>query len=88
MSSIFVILLSFTVALIVFTPMKYYIPGYGSRNSETEFKILKIRTDSLEQVIHFNNQYLNGVKKVLNGTSPSKLDTVALKIPNAEVTND
>ncbi len=88
MSSIFVILVSVTVGLIVFTPMKYYIPGYGSRNSETEFKILKIRTDSLEQVIHYNNQYIDGVKRVLNGTSPGKLDTVAIKIPNAEVTND
>jgi len=88
MSSIFVILVSLTVALIVFTPMKYYIPGYGSRNSETEFKLLKIRTDSLEQVIRYNDQYLNGVKKVLNGTSPGKLDTVAIKIPNTEVTND
>jgi hypothetical protein len=88
MSSIFVILVSLTVALIVFTPMKYYIPGYGSKNSETEFKILKIRTDSLEQVIQYNNQYIDGVKKVLNGTSPGKLDTVAIKIPHAEVTND
>ena len=88
MSSIFVILVSLTVALIVFTPMKFYIPGYGSRNSETEFKILKIRTDSLEQVIHYNNHYIDGVKRVLNGTSPGKLDTVAIKIPNAEVTND
>ncbi len=88
MSSIFVILVSLTIALIVFTPMKYYIPGYGSKNSETEFKILKIRTDSLEQVIRYNNQYIDGVKKVLNGTSPGKLDTVAIKIPNAEVTND
>ena len=59
MSSIFVILVSVTVGLIVFTPMKYYI-----------------------------NQYIDGVKRVLNGTSPGKLDTVAIKIPNAEVTND
>jgi len=88
MSSIFVILVSFTVALIVFTPMKYYIPGYGSRDSETEFKLLKIRTDSLEQAMHYKDQYLDGVKKVLNGTSPGKLDTVAFKVPVAEITND
>ena len=88
MSSIFVILVSLTVALIVLTPMKYYIPGYGSRNSETQFKLLKMRTDSLEQTIRYTDQYLDGVKKVLNGTSPGKLDTVAIKIPNAEVTND
>jgi hypothetical protein len=88
LSSIFVILVSLTIALIVFTPMKYYIPGYGSRNSETQFKLLKIRTDSLEQAIHYKDQYLNGVKRVLNGTTPGRLDTVALKIPNTEVTND
>ena len=88
MSSIFVILVSLTVALIVLTPMKYYIPGYGSRNSETQFKLLKIRTDSLEQAVRYKDQYLTGVKKVLNGTSPGKLDTVAIKIPNTDVTND
>jgi hypothetical protein len=88
MSSIFVILVSLTVALIVLTPMKYYIPGYGSKNSETQFKLLKIRTDSLEQAVRYKDQYLDGVKKVLNGTSPGKLDTVALKVPNTEVTND
>ena len=88
MSSIFVILVSLTVALIVLTPMKYYIPGYGSKNSETQFKLLKIRTDSLEQAVRYNDQYLTGVKKVLNGTSPGKLDTVPIKIPATEVTND
>jgi hypothetical protein len=68
--------------------MKYYIPGYGSRNSQTEFKILKIRTDSLEQAVRYKDQYLEDVKRVLNGTTPSKLDTVAIQVPNPEVTND
>ena len=88
MSSIFVILVSLTVALIVLTPMKYYIPGYGSKNSETQFKLLKMRTDSLEQAVRYKDQYLDDVKRVLNGTSPGKLDTVALKIPNTEISND
>ena len=63
MSSIFVILVSLTVALIVLTPMKYYIPGYGSKNSETQFKLLKMRTDSLEQAVRYKDQYLDGVKE-------------------------
>ena len=87
-SSIFVVLVSFTVALIVFTPMKYYIPGYGTRNNETEFKLLKIRTDSLEQAVHYKDQYLDDIKKVLTGNTPGKLDTVAIKIPKAVITND
>ncbi|MFP5041832.1 hypothetical protein [Parasediminibacterium sp. JCM 36343] len=88
MSATFLILVSLTVALIVFTPMKYYIPGYGSRNSETAFKLLKIRTDSLEQAVHYKDQYLDGIKKVLNGNSPSSLDTIVIKIPKTDVSND
>ena len=38
-----------TVALIVFTPLKLYIPGYGDVNNTKELRELKIRTDSLEQ---------------------------------------
>jgi glucosamine 6-phosphate synthetase-like amidotransferase/phosphosugar isomerase protein len=31
MSTLFVVLVSCTVALLAFTPLKYYIPGYGSK---------------------------------------------------------
>ncbi len=88
LSTIFVLMVSVTIALIVFTPLKYYIPGYGSRQSRAEIQLLKIRTDSLEQAIHFKEQYFNSLKKVLNGSTPSALDTAALQIPKQEVTND
>jgi hypothetical protein len=84
MSTIFVLLISFTIALIVFTPLKYYIPGYGSRQSKTELQLLKIRTDSLEQSIKYKDQYLNNIKKILNGDTPDKLDTTIYTMPNAE----
>jgi hypothetical protein len=88
LSTIFVLMVGFTIALIVFTPLKYYVPGYGSRQSRTEMQLLKIRTDSLEKAIHYKDIYLESVKKVLNGTSPSALDTASLKIPQQEVSND
>lgn len=84
MSTIFVLLISFTIALIVFTPLKYYIPGYGSRQSKTELQLLKIRTDSLEQSIKYKDQYLNNIKKILSGDTPDKLDTTIYTMPNAE----
>ncbi len=88
MSTVFVLLISFTVALIVFTPLKYYIPGYGSRQSKTELQVLKIRTDSLEQSIKFKDQYLDNLKKVLSGGTPDKLDTTTLVLPKADaITN-
>ncbi len=45
----FILLVGLTIALIAFTPLKYYIPGYGTKESRTALQLLKIRTDSLEQ---------------------------------------
>src|SRR5215831_9238300 len=68
LSSIFVLLISLTVALLVFTPLKYYIPGYGNNTDRAQLQALKMRTDSLEQAIIYKDEYLNNIKKVL-GTS-------------------
>ncbi len=88
LSTIFVLLVGLTIALIAFSPLKYYIPGYGTRESRTALQVLKIRTDSLEQAIKYKEQYLEGVKKVLTGNAPSQLDTVPAALPKAEVSND
>jgi hypothetical protein len=77
----FILLVGMTVALIAFTPLKYYIPGYGTKESRTALQLLKIRTDSLEQSIHFKEQYLEGIKKVLSEGNPKQLDTLPLKLP-------
>lgn len=88
LSTVFVLLVGLTIALIAFTPLKYYIPGYGTRQSRAALQVLKIRTDSLEQAIHYKEQYLEGVKKVLSGNPPAKLDTMPLLIPQTEASND
>ena len=54
----FVLLVGLTIALIAFTPIKFYIPGYGTRESRTALQVLKIRTDSLEQSLRYKDQYL------------------------------
>lgn len=89
LSSLFVLLVGLTVALIVFTPLKYYLPGvgYGDAKQVKEFKTLKIRTDSLEQALQYNQQQMEGIKKVLQGNVP-KLDTTQLVLPKAENSND
>ncbi|MBY0346879.1 MAG: hypothetical protein K2W79_01355 [Hydrotalea flava] len=84
-STAFVLLISLTVALIVFTPLKYYIPGYGSRESRTELQLLQMRTDSLEKSIQYKDQYLENLKKVLSGNMPAQKDTASLIIPKQEL---
>lgn len=88
MSTVFVLLVGLTVALIVFTPLKYYIPGYGSAKIDRQYRLLKYRTDSLEKQVTYQAQYLDGLRKVMAGDTDLKLDTTQLVIPQVEITND
>ena len=88
LSTAFVLLIGLTVALIVFTPMKMYIPGYGDESNSKALKELKIRTDSLEQAMKYKDQYLSGIKSVLQGGPTVKLDTMPLNIPTPEKISD
>lgn len=88
LSTIFVLLVGLTIALIAFSPLKYYIPGYGTKESRTALQLLKIRTDSLEQAIRYKEQYIDGVKKMLSGNTSTALDTVAIELPKDEPSND
>jgi hypothetical protein len=88
LSTIFVVLTGLTVALIVFTPLKLYIPGYGDVNNTKELRELKMRTDSLEQEMRYRDQYFQSLQNVLQGNKTVKLDTTKLKIPKPEKIND
>ena len=86
-SSIFIILVGFTVALIVFTPLKQYVPGYGSQQAHKQLQVLKLKTDSLEQTMRYRDQYLLNLKKVLSGDVVQH-DTTLLKLPKQERNNN
>jgi hypothetical protein len=86
--TIFVVLVGLTVALIVFTPLKYYIPGYGSQAERREMANLKIRADSLEANLRNKQVYWDNIRNVLAGKLPEKLDTVTLDLPDVEKTED
>jgi hypothetical protein len=85
LSTLFVLFTIFTVAIIVFTPIKYYLPGvgYGDAKQVKEFKTLKIKTDSIEVALKNNQQYIEALKKVLQG-NVVKIDTNKLNLPKVE----
>ena len=86
--TIFVLLTGLTVALIVFPPLKLYIPGYGDMSNTKDLRELKIRTDSLEQEVRYKDQYMESIRNVLQGNAAMKLDTTTLKIPKPEKISD
>lgn len=89
LSTVFVVLVGLIIALLVFTPLKYYLPGagYGDARQIREYKMLKIRTDSMEQALRNKEQYYNDLQKVLKGNMPVP-DTHKLILPKAEKSID
>jgi hypothetical protein len=87
LSTIFVLLVGLTVALIVFTPLRYYIPGSSTDyQSARELKQMKYRTDSLETQLKYQEQYRDGLLKVLKGDlTTNTLDTVQIEVPKDEI---
>jgi murein DD-endopeptidase MepM/ murein hydrolase activator NlpD len=67
-STIFALLLIVvTTILIAFTPLREYIPGYSSTSLKKKATNLTYKTDSLEQELNVNAQYLASIRKVLTG---------------------
>ena len=87
LSSLFVVLVGLTVALIIFTPLKLYIPGYGDAQKAKEYEMLKVKADSIERSLIKKQEYIDNVEKVLKG-NVIPLDTSTLKLKNIEKSRD
>lgn len=89
LSTIFVLLTGLTVALLVLTPLKYYIPGTGTNNeSRRELQSLKMRTDSMERALQYKEAYLDGIRKALGAENGIVKDTAVLVTPKNDISND
>jgi hypothetical protein len=85
MSTIFVLLVGITIALLSFTDMKYLIPGYGKQGAIQELRVMRMRVDSIEQALVMKQQYFNDLRRVLQGdTASMRLDTVTLELPSPD----
>ena len=89
LSTVFILMVGLTASLIIFTPLKYYLPGTGMGNANQikEYRQLKIRTDSMEQALRYQDNYLKNIQKVLQGTVKA-LDTNKIILPKVENSND
>jgi len=89
MSTLFIVMVGLTASLIIFTPLRYYLPGsgYGDAKQMREYRNLKIRTDSMEQSLSQQHKYFEDLQKVLQGKIV-KMDTSKLNLPKVENTDD
>ncbi len=61
-------LIFLTAAAIIYTPLKYFIPGFGDYNYRSQILQLKFKTDSLENAMHARSLWLDDLENVANGT--------------------
>ena len=73
-----VTLISATIVLIAFTPLKEYIPGYSSTQLQKNATKLTVESDSLKNRLAMLENYTNSIKSVLKGelTSDEIIDSL------------
>ena len=87
LSTLFVVLVGLTVALIAFTPLKLYIPGYSDAKQVKEYKGLQVKADSIERTLIYKQQYIDNIQRVLKGEL-IKQDTTPLKLKSVKKSHD
>ena len=77
------LLVGFTIlvlSLVVFTPLKRLIPGYGGIGSQRDMFDLVDRVDSLERVITAQQTYATNVRKLLTADVEKESDVIKEKV--------
>jgi len=77
-STLFVLTVIITVIILLFTPLKYYIPGYGNNKTHREVVKLRQNVDSLADLVQAQQDDALNLKKVIAGDYEGVKDTVLL----------
>jgi len=88
-----ILLITGTIFLIAFTPLREFIPGYSSTKLTSQAHDLVYKTDSLFVEVSGKEQFYESIKKVLKGeikaenfNVDSTKSAIALDIKNAKLT--
>jgi murein DD-endopeptidase MepM/ murein hydrolase activator NlpD len=72
LGSVTIIMTALVIALVAFTPLREYIPGYGNVNDRTDIIALSEKTDSLESTLASRDWYINNLLNVFSGKTEGK----------------
>jgi len=80
LSSMFMVVAIITVCVLLLTPLRYYIPGYGDRKTHATVVRLKQTVDSLSDMVAAQQRYEENIRNVITGNVPTKKDTALLDV--------
>ena len=73
------LLITLTVILISFTPLRYYIPGYINPQDLINYQEVTGKIKSLENEYVINNEYMNMLQQVLNENIVNEEDNILVE---------
>ena len=78
-STIFLVTIFATVAVLLYTPLKYYIPGYGSNAVRIQAFRVEQKVDSLTALVALGQQRADHITALIAGRDEPVRDTALLK---------
>lgn len=88
LSTLIVVVAAIVVSLIVFTPLKRYIPGYGSGNDVRLVYELTNTIEDLEKQLESQKLYTENVKKILVGENFETVEDVEKEHTGKEISQE
>ena len=83
-STLVLVLIAIMFFIIIFTPLKEYIPGYGDVNLRKDLVSLKLKSDSLGTIASQQEMWIMNIKNILEGN----IDTSAIGLEDRSVQYD
>ncbi len=75
--SVIIFLVTFTIYIIAFTPLREYIPGYPDGTTKRQYHLNVMKADSLQRELDLKNLYIENLRKILLGQVP--VDSIGMK---------
>ena len=87
LSLLFLFLLSLSLALLIFSPLKEYIPGKSSSSVQKELIRITLETDSLKKALNIRALYLNNISSIMKGETLDFIKEDSINISNDNAIN-
>jgi murein DD-endopeptidase MepM/ murein hydrolase activator NlpD len=68
LSVVMILMVSIVTSILIFTPLKEYIPGYADVSLRRNITEMSLKVDSLEGLLGANDIYIRNIQAVINGT--------------------
>ena len=78
LSTMFVAIVLITVCILLLSPLKYYIPGYGNNATHNSLVKMKQQVDSLNDLVAAQEKFEDNLRNVISGNFKGIKDTALL----------